>query len=62
MYNDKELNEKINEALKRLRERATQQPISYKMLFDEAMEIASAQFQRAILAEAILHKLGHTPS
>lgn len=62
MYNDKDTNERIAGQLKRLRERATQQPISYKTLFDEAMEIASDQFQRAIAAEATLHGLGHTRS
>lgn len=41
----------IDAKLKELRARATQQPISYKMLFDETLEIACEQFKRAIFAE-----------
>lgn len=56
MLNDPEINRAIARKLRKLEERAAQQPISYIQLFREAMEIAEEQFKRAMVAEARLSK------
>lgn len=58
VWNNPKINSEIDAKLRRLRERAEQQPVSYIQLFREAMEIAAEQFHRAMTAEARLHKLG----
>ena len=56
--NDPDTNARIDAALRKMRERAIQQPNSYKMLFDEAIELATEQFMRAMAAEQQLYRLG----
>lgn len=54
MLNDPKENEAVNAKLDELRSKAAQQPISYKWLFDQAIELAAEQFMRAMRAEAAL--------
>lgn len=49
-------NQAVAAKLLDLQARADQQPISYKYLFDQAMEVACDQFKRAMAAEARLFK------
>jgi len=56
MDNERQINKSIAAKLPRLQERADQQPLSYKALFDETLELAEEQFRRAMIAEAKLHK------
>lgn len=53
--NDSAENKVIAEKLKTMISKAEQQPISYKPLFDEAIELAEAQFRRAMIAERALY-------
>jgi hypothetical protein len=55
---DEQVNMTVAAKLVRLQERAAKQPMSYKTLFDEALELAEEQFRRAMIAEAKLHKAG----
>ena len=58
MNNDEQENMAVAAKLVRLQELAAKQPMSYKTLFDEALELAEEQFRRAMIAEAKLHKAG----
>lgn len=55
--NDPVANENVAAKLRELDAQASQQPISYKWLFEQAMDIADAQFRRAIDAEARLYAI-----
>lgn len=55
--NDVAENEAVVAKFKSLDDRATQQPCTYRVLFDEARELAQEQFIRAMTAEARLHAL-----
>lgn len=56
MNNDPTINAAIDSKLREMRTRAEQQPISYLPLFNEAIELATEQFMRAMTAEAKLHR------
>lgn len=55
------LNKATLDVINNLRHRADQQPISYKILFDEALGVAIAVLHRAMAAEAKLHHAEQQP-
>lgn len=57
MLNSAELNKSVSDQIREMSNRAQQQPISYKPLFEQALELAEQQFRRAMTAEAMNHEL-----
>ncbi len=57
MNNDPKVNQAVADKLRAMHARAQQQPISYKMLFEEAADLAEEQFKRAMAAESKLHRM-----
>lgn len=55
--NDPQQNSETAAKMLALRERASQQPISYKWLFDQSMELADDLMHRAVCAEAEIGRL-----